>query len=42
MTKRILSIVMLVSAILVARTTFLAPLGVYSNIFTCISLGNEE
>jgi hypothetical protein len=36
----ILSIVILVSAIFVARTTFLHPLGVGSNILTYYSLGN--
>jgi hypothetical protein len=41
MTNRMLSIVILVSAILVASTTFLAPFGVGSNIFTCISLGKD-
>ena len=33
------SIVKDVSAILVAKTTFLAPLGVFSNIFACCSEG---
>lgn len=35
-----LSIVILVSAIFVANTTFLHPFGVGSNIFTYYSLGN--
>lgn len=37
-----LSIVILVSAMFVASTTFLVPFGVGSKIFTYISLGRAE
>jgi hypothetical protein len=42
MTNKILSIVKEVYAMFVAKTTFLEFLGVGSNIFACISLGNPE